>query len=670
MKFARLKSFPRAARQTIQWMDTAFPPSGHGWDRLALGLCLYNLISWFAILSLKYFHFDYYDWDLALYAHAMWNLAHGSLTSTLWGTSFLSNHAEYIAFLLTPLYALMPHPLTLIFLKVLALSAGGWVFYLIAKNVIDRRLAVFLVLVYFSYPPNAYMLLYEFHFENLAVPFLFLLFYFFQRQRLGLFVITAVVTALIKENLALVVAGYGVFALLTKRPRKLFWVFVPLVIGLGIFSVGVFWMIPHLRAEQHVADANAYLKYYLPLTNAALPWSEKIAQNLRHLAGNLALVENGDYLTNLAGPFLFLPLLSPGVLFLGLPLFLQHLLSDSFQMKTMYYHYAASVVPFIFLSVVYTFEKIKNFSRGQTFRLLVLILSLGSLINLQNFFSNENPRVPVRQENTHLFACRSKILNQIPKDAAVGATFDFLPRLTNRKRLYTFYKLWRQEGIFAPLSDSTFPSEVSYAVLDWNDGWLWYYSLLHNRTLPARRAMFHRMKNIFLEQPWSVVTAAENLVLLKKETGGNPDKLVAVSPHAFPRPGSLRLNTAVGGHFILEGIGSGAMLPDGRLPLTFYWKALKGIDTLYSLTIDLSSSAGKIFSRLHYIGYGICPTLLWKKGEHVQENYWLLLPDLPAGEYGLTLKFHDYLKDRKENKPFFPAASKPLKEVRLILKIS
>ncbi len=172
-------------------------------DLLALSVCLLALIFWIGLLFKKFVCFGYDDWDLAMYAQAVWALTQGSIKSSIFGTSFLANHAEYIAFFIAPLYKIFPSAFTLIVLKAFAFTSGAFVFYLITKHLLDWRMGLTFMLLYLVHPANFLMMIYEFHFENLAIPFVFLMFYFHLKQRLIPFLICTFFATIIKENISL-----------------------------------------------------------------------------------------------------------------------------------------------------------------------------------------------------------------------------------------------------------------------------------------------------------------------------------------------------------------------------------------------------------------------------------------------------------------------------------
>ena len=76
----------------------------------------------FGLCVVKWRFYLYKDFDLAIFSEAMVRLGQGSLHSTIRGMPWLGDHASYVMFLLAPLYALAPHPLTLLLVQSAAVT--------------------------------------------------------------------------------------------------------------------------------------------------------------------------------------------------------------------------------------------------------------------------------------------------------------------------------------------------------------------------------------------------------------------------------------------------------------------------------------------------------------------------------------------------------------------
>ncbi len=604
-----------------------------------LVLCGLYAVRWLPVLIEKYLRFGYHDWDLALASQAMWCLTKGSLTPSLYGTYFLNNHAEYIAFLLTPIYAVFPSPGTLLALKVLALSAAGFVFYLVAKEGLGRPAAFLLTLLYLFYPQNIFMLLHEFSFENLAVFFLMLLFYLFRKERWGLFTACCFLTALIKENIALVVFMFGFLALFTPRQKKGRWVLAPILIGGGIFFLSMFFIIPHLRSLSGTIAPNQYWDHYVtataPVPGPAAPavtrmWGEQLFRNLLNPL-------NAQYFRQLFLPLNVLPFLSPQVLILALPLVGQHVLTSAPQMKLMYFHYSASVLPVLFLAAACSLASLR---RRPGLRALYLLL-FAALTVTCGYLSLRLAKDPyftfgARGYGDRLEPFRREVIRRIPPDAAVIASFKFLPQLSGRKSLYSFHKIWNGINLFLDKNPFPLPEEIQYAALDFSND---MPMLETSYETPGERLRRHHalLAGFFTQGDWKAVYAVEDIVLFEKDTRSG---ITLIEARPWPYPGDQdRPKLQVDQALDLMNVEIGRTLGEqGRrlLPLTFSWRSFEKLDSIYTMQLEVVGKQGTIYYWQHYIGYSIYPTILWKQGEHVRERVMFLLPDLPPGNYRIT----------------------------------
>lgn len=603
-------------------------------DIFALLSGLIFFIAGLYILVEKYIDFGYNDWDFALYANAMWNLSHGSFHSSTFGTNFLTNHAEYFSFILVPVYRLFGHPFLLIVLKLFSLAAGSFLLYLIAKKDLGWPAAAVLMLLYQLYPPNLFMLIYEFHFENLAIPFIFLLYYFFTNQKLVPFLITAFFASLIKENIALVVATFGIYAIFSKRENKLAWIMGPLFLGGGTFFLSMFIITPHLRVQEGLNYANQYIGFYWK-NPGDTHLIQSILLNLHNAWANMSSPLNMLFIKELLGPLNFLPLLSPHTLFLGAPVLLQNFLGPTFQMHTIYYHYAATITVFIFLALAASLKFLKIFIRPLAFYIVVAFTGLICMFNTINHLSEFRGRMASWPDR--LDPVRWQMVDVIPPDASVMATFDFLDKFADRKDLYSFHNVWRNHNPFTGESPYRIPQNLSLALIDWECPWFWSDVLTQARS--GRQDALRHASDFYFQGAWAVKEATEEITLLGKGAAGNLPPLVEVSKDL---PLNLPANPvlSVDNKFSLLDFTIGqkqGVTPRQKIPLTFLWKAQEDMDDLYSMVIELKKGKETVFRWHHHIGYGIYATPLWKKGEHVKERYWLLLPVIFPGEYTISV---------------------------------
>ncbi len=599
-------------------------------DRVAFGLCALVFLFWVGLLSFKYYSFGYYDWDLAMYAQVMWNLKHGSLYSSLMGMNFLGNHAEYVAFLLLPIYLIFSHPLTLVVLKILSHTVGAFVLYLWAKKNIPAAGALTIMILFLSFPANIFALLYEFHFESLNVGLLFLLFYFFQTQKFFPFCLTMIVTSLIKENMPPVIAAFGIYALFSKRRNKGRWSLVPIVWGAFIFCVAMLWITPLVRNSDGIHSANQYVGLYSSLGGTPIEIIKTFFFHPGKIFSVILQSSNIHYLTELFEPLLFLPCLSPHILFLALPIFLQHLLSSAPTNHTIFYHYAATLTPFVFLAAVQSLKFIYTKFKPLFYYILLSMLVLTCALNLR--LSRENILSRISFFENRLTLPHWQMVQKIPKDAGVIASLSFLAELSQRKHVYSFLDVLRNTNGLSGQPFQLAP-HVSYALIDFEDGWI--KDEIFRSGNP--KVALNRMQEFFKDR-WSLEDAADDTILFKREEK-NEDPLIERSSEPFfplSESKSILIDDKI--LFLKCEIAQHRLKRSNVLPLTFYWKAKRSLNENYFMTIILKEKNRTIISKTRRIGYTIFPTSVWREGDYIKEHYWLLLPEkLPPGKYSLEI---------------------------------
>jgi len=182
----------------------------------------------YAALSIQR-HQTYHSggFDLGLFDQVFWNTTHGRPFESTMSLSLpvphslLGDHFSPALLLLVPFYIALPHPETLLVIQTLALTLGAWPVYLLARLKLPPGYALLWVAVYFLCVPLAYINLDDFHEVALSVAPLGFALYFLERGRTRLFLLSLLLTLLVKEEMALVGAGFGLYALLSKRDWKL-----------------------------------------------------------------------------------------------------------------------------------------------------------------------------------------------------------------------------------------------------------------------------------------------------------------------------------------------------------------------------------------------------------------------------------------------------------------
>ncbi|MCX5687439.1 MAG: DUF2079 domain-containing protein [Candidatus Omnitrophica bacterium] len=597
-------------------------------DRI-VWLLIAAYISCFGYISfLKYQSFGYQDFDLAVYSQTLWNILHGSTYNSILGIDFLGNHAGFILFLIAPVYFVFKSPLTLLFIQSISLGIAAYPIYLIAKKELNRNIGLAIVSIYLIYPAVGYVNLFEFHPQTLAVPFLIFTYYYFEKENFKMFVIFMSLSLMCQENIALIIALFGICTFFIKKDIK--WLLTPLLIGMAWFCIMVFKIIPYFN--KGTID---FISIYNHIGNS-LP--EVLGSIVLHPIKIIKIMfewQKMIYLSQIFLPVSFLSLFDLRI-FIVAPIFIQHLLSlrpSEYDIST---HYAAELIPFIFISTIYGIKRIISTSQLKAriikrfFILAILIISV-----ISNIYLGPQSRLIKYSKDFKKDISdyiKQSFVNKIPETAGVVSTFEFLPKLSNRNYLYSFHHVVNG---FYTLSNKpyVFPENAEYALLDFNDS-LTFDSFY----IPGSDV---NLRKFILTGKWGVVDMAGSIVLLRKNYSGNYrlyrvfDKMPVIT-----HEGLVKIDNN------LEFLGYDAVFKNSQvkkqIKLTFFWRATEQLKKDYESFIDILNSDGVLQYRFKKsICYRIYPTYAWQKGEIVSEDYVIFIPEDVKNGYSVEMRIFD-----------------------------
>lgn len=587
-------------------------------------ICLFVFLFWSFILIRKYINFGYDDWDLAFFNQSTWGLLKGRPDSSIFGIHFFGNHSNLISFLILPIYALAPHALTLVFLKVTSLIAGGYLFYKIILDKLGERLGLYLLFLYLFYPPNVFGILYDFDYESLSPVFLFAMYYFYQKDRYLPFLITALLTMTIKENMPLIVLAIGLLSFFTKRD-KIRWAVVPSVLAIAAFYYLTSVFIPQFRQT----ETHGYMAYYAQFGSTPMEIILNILLKPWTIVHILLEPQNLRLMFDWFSPVLFLNLPAVVPMFMASPIMLQHLLTQSETTHSIYFQYGISLAPFFLLGLSQTLAfLLKRRILLITKILLITLLALMYVSSYKKHWPALRQRASVH--SNELKDYQWQLIRKIPSEEPVTSTFSFMSELSSRRHLYAFYKVY--DPIYAnPPNSFRTPDFVNTALIDFNNAWL----LSQYFATPIE--VNERIRRFYEEGGWGMVDSVGDTVLLKK---GAPKKLVQKMPFIGSETSQSK-EVAVDSKFSLISfqVLQNDVKVNSILPLDLVWRSLEEGKDTYEVVFCFLKDGKIIHSTHHEIGYKIYPTFVWKKNEKIIERYHLYVPELAEGAYILKIIF-------------------------------
>ena len=277
-------------------------------------------------------------WDLGYYAQLTWQLAQLQVPrSSVWHDAPWGNHATFILAVVAPILRLVPHPATLLAVQSLVLALGAVPAYILGRRLWGTPLSGCVVAAaYVLYPPLQFANLFDFHADAFATPLLLAAFAALFAGRVGWAVAWAALLILVKEDIALVAACFGVYvAVAHRRPVGLALAGVAAV----AFGVLVWIVIPGWIQTPYFALFNRWLHLgRTPVELVLAPMLQPAA-----FFGTLLQPERLGYLAMLVAPLACLPLLAPDVLVVGILPLASNLLSSAEGQYTIRAHYTAAL---------------------------------------------------------------------------------------------------------------------------------------------------------------------------------------------------------------------------------------------------------------------------------------------------------------------------------------
>ena len=395
----------------------------------------FALYSTLAILRHRTYHS--FGFDLGLYDQVFWNTTQGrwfesTMTQAIaYPHSQLGDHFTPIYLALVPFYFAYPHPETLLVIQTFALALGAWPVYLLAHSKLRPGFGVVWVIVYLIFVPLAYINLYDFHETALSVAPLGFALYFLEREKRLWFIVSLLITFLVKEEMALIGVGFGLYVLLGKRDWKLG---IPLVVGsLAAFEVIIQVAIPYFaggRAFPYIAAR------YAAVGGSPIGILRTAVTNPLQIVRAVAEAKKLDFIVALFGPVLLLSAFAGWAGILVLPTLGYSLLSSYEPQFSFSSQYSAPLIPLIIGTAIIGLSRLPG--RAQLPLMAAVIVSALA-------FSWAYGYMPYsRKFDSALFTTQSRYasfvpaLAQIPADARVSAENGFPPHLDHRRYIYDF----------------------------------------------------------------------------------------------------------------------------------------------------------------------------------------------------------------------------------------
>jgi len=621
------------------------------------------ILAWAATFSVfSWFKFRYYlysDIDLAVFAQAVDGLLHGRMFSSIRELNWLGDHSSLVLFLVAPFYALARHPSTLTVLQSVALAVGAIPVWTLARRELGGGFVpLAFAALYLLYPALGYTALYEFHPETLSTSALLAAFACYRADRLAPTLAFAGFALLGKEDIALPVAAFALYALLARGPRR-----TRYAAGLGALALlSLVLSFAVLKPALSAGEVD-YGRMYQQWGDTPREVVQGLLSRPLEAAASLLLSPGKVYDTvlklqyhlHMLLPLLLLPLASPLTLAIALPTLASHFLSWRPAQHTIYYQYTATITPFVVAAAVLGARNLlRSRRRGaagapgrdevDTWRgprwarhALVFAALAASLVcnwmfgplighgHLQ-LVGAEELIAPSGKERA-LTRRRDAMMEALGPRDSVLAGFEFLTRLASRHHTRSFHNVVGGTHTFSTRPYPV-PDGVTALIAD----------VSHVRIRPyANLATAERLRDLIGRNRLGMVAAAGDLMLFLRDA---PDsvRLWEVGEAPIPHPQRVIFDRQLA--FLGSGYPTAEVAPGGLLPVRTSWRKVAPTDSLYVLQLTAYDAAGRgAFSQMRYLGYMLHPAGTWPDTTMVTETWRMVIPDdAKPGTYMLGMR--------------------------------
>ncbi|HEX6664348.1 MAG TPA: DUF2079 domain-containing protein [Gaiellaceae bacterium] len=406
---------------------------------VAAGVCAYA--AGFGALSvLRHDAFFTGRFDLGNMVQAVWSTAHGHplQVTSLHGEqiSRLAAHVDPILVLFAPLWWLWPSPDLLLVTQAVAVALGAVpVFLLARKHLASTRAGLGFALVYLLYPATGWLTLNEFHPVALATPLLLVAFWYLDEDRLLPFALFAVAASACKEEIALVVAGFGVWYAFAHRRFRAGAAIA--VIGLAWAAVAIAVVIPHYHAG---AESDFYGRYSEVGGSAAGVIKTAVTHPTR-IVHAVTSARDLRFLLELLAPLAGLCLLAPLILVAALPELAINLLSSATTQTSIHFHYTAGLIPPLVIGTVFGAKRLGRHAVPVAMLVVLAALvgnyRLGPIPGWRHVPGGERFQATAARISEH-DRISARALKLVPANAVVSATNTLGAHLSARRRFLSF----------------------------------------------------------------------------------------------------------------------------------------------------------------------------------------------------------------------------------------
>ncbi|MBD3388489.1 MAG: DUF2079 domain-containing protein [Candidatus Altiarchaeales archaeon] len=415
----------------------------------------------------EYNRFWYGNFDLGIPDQGIWLLSRfQNPYLTTRGLHLFGDHASYIHLLVAPIYWIWDDVKALLLLHTAALAIAAVPVYLIARDKFGNNWTPLVFsLSYIMLPAVHYSNLDQgYHYETFMVPFLLFGYWFLTRKMYKPYYLMIFLSLICKEEIAVSIVLFGVYVAL-KHDRKA---------GVITSAAALFYLLMVMKVLFPIFNQEGAFYTDRTLGSYGKTPLDKVKSftNTTLMEKKLNTEKNRVYVKKLLESTGYMVLLEPIAMAASGSLWL-NMLQDWSYAHEIQYHYVTPIIPFIYIALINGIGRFRR-SEGIMAMLLYLILLSTFYGNYHNSPGQSTLRHPERMmteienfdEVTEENAGILELMDSIPDDASVSATYDFVSHLSHRKTIYMFPNPFRI-NLYGIEERGVHPDkDVDYVLLD------------------------------------------------------------------------------------------------------------------------------------------------------------------------------------------------------------
>lgn len=417
---------------------------------IILGVLIFVYIVYFSLASIAR-HNAYYTnyYDLAIMDQTVYNTFKGRFLE-LTDPEGVNNikrmaiHNDFFLALLAPFYFIYQGPETLLVIQTIIIAFGALGLYLLGNRVLKNKwISILFAFAYLMFVPLQRANLFDFHAVSVVPTFLIFMFYFGMTKRYFWSFVFALLAISTKEQVALSCAMYGLYLVYSNIHKN--HDHKQTIFGLSMILLGIIWVsvIYFLIIPTFGKDGSHFAMYrYSHLGDSTLDIIKNVLFRPFDTLGFLFVIDTARYFWFLYGPTLFLSFLSPSIAIIPIFDFAINLLSNDGNMKNIIFQYTSVITPFVFISAIFGFVKI----RDKFTRINSKILGAWIAISVISFSLVKSPLPWSQEADGHQSSYSIEDVSRINKwrqtlsdeNLIVSTTPSLSSHFSHRKTLYVF----------------------------------------------------------------------------------------------------------------------------------------------------------------------------------------------------------------------------------------